>query len=390
MNIGIFSDTYQPQTNGVVISMTMLRNELKKRGHNVFIFASNDPHLENDEEDVFRFPSIPFAFSPNLRVSVAYPPKLLFKIHSCKLDIIHTQTEFPMGILGKLVSEAARVPMIHTYHTMWEDYVHYMKARIFTPKFAKTYSRVFCNRADIVIAPTEKTKNSLLEYGVSRPIEIVPTGVDFSGFIPELAPAEQRAETRATLGIDEHCPVVVFVGRIAKEKSIDVTIHAFANILKKIPDAHLLIVGGGPSEDELKNLCGELEISKSVTFTGLVPWSEVGKYYRAGDVFMTSSITETQGLTYIEAMAAENIVVAKYDKSVDGVVENDKTGFIFETNEEAADVLFKALTLSDKSKITSSAKEKIRMLSSERFAESVEEIYNIGLENQKTLKDKHD
>ncbi|GHV38942.1 glycosyl transferase family 1 [Clostridia bacterium] len=390
MNIGLFTDTYYSQVNGVITSMNMLRKELTEMGHEVFIFACGSGAENNpDDERIISFPSMSLSFLPNLRISLVYPPKHLIKIRSCKLDIVHTQTEFPMGILGKLVSEAARIPMVHTYHTMYEEYVHYVKGRMFTPQFAQTYSRVFCNRADIVIAPTEKTKASLLDYGVLRPIEVVPTGIDFSPFSPELAPENESDKLRESFNIPKDAPVVVFVGRLAREKSLDVTINAFAELNKIIPSAKMLIVGTGPAEDELKALCADLNIAPHVIFAGVKKWCEIGAYYRLGDVFMTSSVTETQGLTYIEAIASGTVVVAKKDRSVDGLIDHGKTGFLFENDRDAAQTLINAVSLSDKSAVAKAALNRISGFSSRKFAQSAEEIYNLAIENNNTLKRAH-
>ena len=387
MNIGIFSDTYYPQINGVVTSIRMLEEELTKRGHKVFIFTTTDPQAKQPQQRVFRLPSMPFIFLPTMRLGILYPPLLLLKIRKLKLDVIHSQTEFPIGIFGKIVSEFIRKPIVHTYHTMYEDYVHYVaKGHLISPKMAQGYSRLFCNRADIVIAPVEKTKESLKKYGVKKPIEVVPTGIDFEPF--RKFDAGDVSELKKELGLNETDPIVLYLGRIAKEKSVDVILKQFPLLLKKIPEAKLVIVGDGPYRSALNELAVKLEINESVIFTGAKPWDVIGKYYKLGDIFITASTSETQGLTYIEAMAAGTPVVAKSDRSVEGVLIDGETGYSFTNDDEAAEVMFRALTdVEGREKITEAAFKHIEFLSSNHFAESVEKIYFKAIELPKVSKE---
>ena len=160
MNIGIFTDTYFPQLNGVATSVQTLRRELEKKGHQVYIFTPYDPRQQQETDDhIFRLPSMPFIFVKNYRACFVCPPHILRKIHQLKLDIIHTQTEFSLGFLGKLISKTCGIPMVHTYHTMYEDYVHYIAGgHLISAEGAREFSRIFCNTAMAVIAPTKKNR----------------------------------------------------------------------------------------------------------------------------------------------------------------------------------------------------------------------------------------
>ena len=377
MNIAIFTDTYAPQINGVATSTRMLEKELIRRGHNVYIFTVSDPNATETFPNVFRMPSMPFVFLPSHRFALLYPPKLMLKMRSLKIDIVHTQTEFPLGIFGTVVSGFLKAPQVHTYHTMYEDYVHYVaKGHLITPKMAQQYSRIFCNRARAVISPMEKGRESLLEYGVERPIRVIPTGIDFEPFSREKYTQEELDETKRGLGLNLTDPIVISIGRVAKEKSIDVILRQFPKLLEKMPAAKFLIVGGGPVLEELKALAAQLGISESVICAGPQPWDTIGKYYQLGDVFTSASTSETQGLTYIEAMAAKVFVCAKNDKCIEGVVIDGETGYCFEEEETLADVLYKALADADKrAEMVEAAYANIRHMSSQNFAASVEALY---------------
>ena len=379
MNIGIFTDTYHPQINGVVTSIRMLEKELTKLGHRPFIFTTTDPNATPVNSNVFRLPSMPLTFLPTHRVAILYSPALMFKMKSLRLDIIHTHTEFPLGIFGKLMSEIYRIPMVHTFHTMYEDYVHYvLNGYLITPKMAQRFSRVFCNRANVVIAPVDKTHKYLKEIGVNRLIKTIPTGLDFTPFAIENFSQGELARTKMELGIGLDDPVIISIGRVAKEKSLDVLISIMPRLLERLPETKLVIVGDGPQKAELQQMANFLGISRSVIFTGARPWDTIGKYYQLGHVFATASTSETQGLTYIEAMASKVPVVVKKDPSFEGLIKHGETGFIFENTQDAADVLYYALVNREQAaKTAERGFEVIQPLSARQYALNVEKVYKL-------------
>ncbi len=393
MNIGIFTDAYYPQVSGVVTSTIILKNELARLGHNVTIITVGHPDVEEEEEGIIRLPSIPFFLLPSQRVGIIYSHKIMNKIKKLELDIIHTQTEFSAGLFGRIVAKRLDIPVVHTYHTMYEDYIHYVSRGIMlkpASEFAKKVSKLYCRDCSAIIVPTIKVRDALEQYGLRRRIEVIPTGVNIepfkrSNYDKELIKAEKKA-----FGIDETQPVVLIIGRLAKEKSVGVIISSMKELTKKIPNCKLLIVGDGPERENLETLAKDLGIKESVVFIGEKPWSKIGKYYQMGDVFVGASLTETQGLTFAEAMAAEIPVVAKYDKNLDGIIQDKINGRIFHKDEDLAEILFQMLT--DKEQCALMAKnayDKIEPLSAKCFGESVEKVYmevekqNYMLQNEK-------
>lgn len=369
LKIGIFTDTYSPQINGIVTSVVTLKAELERRGHTVYVFTAKDPASQKQAR-VYRLPSLPFVFEPQLRAAYVYPPRLLYKIRKLELDIVHTHTEFSVGVLGKLVAEFIGKPYIHTYHTKYEDYAHYIINGRIVRKIARQFSSFFCNRADVVVAPVASTRDSLVSYGVSRTIEVVPTGLDFRPFVE----AVEEERLREELGIPQDARVVLFVGRVAKEKSIDVLIQAMPKLLECVPEAVLVVIGNGPIIGQLTGLADELGVARAVKFLGGRPHSSIPRYYKLGDVFATASTSETQGLTYYEAMASGLVVVAKKDGSNDGVLVDGENSYVFQEDQELPQVLAKAL-LEEAGHIRARAMETIRPLSSEIFGQAMEEIY---------------
>ncbi len=369
MNIGIFTDTYSPQVNGVVSSILTLEKELRKQGHNVYVFTISHPDAKEQSNYVYRIASLPFIFLKDHRVGILYSNRLVRKIKRLKLDIILSQTEFSLGIFAKLVSKKLSIPIVHTYHTMYEEYMHYISKGIdFSPKIARKYSKSFCNGVDGVVAPTKKTERLLRSYGVKKPIRVIPTGIDFSPLDKNNYSQEEIMNLKQVFDIPLEDPIILFVGRVAKEKSIDVIIRALQLLVLRVPEAKLVIVGDGPSRLELDELATQLGIQDSVIFTGMQPWNTIGKFYQIGDIFVSASVTETQGLTFAEAMAASLPVVAKEDESVAGLIRNDYNGKLFHSEEELAVILEELIKNSEyRVMLGQHAEHSVKPLSAEVF-----------------------
>ncbi len=379
MNIGIFSDTYFPQLNGVATSIRTLATVLENRGHNVYIFTPSDPrcHEGYDTLNVIRVPSVPVHFVRDYRAGYVFSPFLAKKIAELELDIIHTQTEFCLGVLGRFISTTQGIPLVHTYHTMYEDYVHYIGGgRIISKEMARDFSSIYCNSSTAVIAPTRKTEQLLKSYGVTKPISIIPTGINTSNFRKDKFKPEEILELRQSLGLAADTPVIVSIGRIAKEKSIDVVIGALPKLIEKLPELKMVIVGEGNEIENLSKFADSIGVGSHVMFLGGRPWEEIGKYYQLGNVFCSASVSETQGLTFAEAMAAGVPVVAKRDECIENIIDDNVTGMLFDDNEDLPDLLYRILTDKDLSERLSTASVKaMESLSVETFADSVEHLY---------------
>ena len=392
MNIGIFTDAYYPQVSGVVTSTMILKSELIRLGHSVTIITVTHPDVE-EMEGVIRLPSIPFFLLPSQRVGVIYSRKIMNKIKKLDLDIIHTQTEFSIGIFGRIVAKRLDIPVVHTYHTMYEDYMHYVSRGIMikpASELAKKITKLYCRDCSAIIVPTIKVKDALWEYGLRRSIDVIPTGVNIEPFKRSNYNERLINDEKKALGISETQPVVLFIGRLAKEKSVDVIINGMKELIKKIPNCKLLIVGDGPERENLQAIAMEMGLEKTVVFAGEKPYADIGKYYQLGDVFVGASLTETQGLTFAEAMAAKIPVVAKYDKNLDGIIEDEVNGRLFYKDEELAEILSQVLTNKEEAMLmVKNAYDGIELLSSTCFGENVEKVYmevekqNYMLQNEK-------
>ena len=391
MNIAIFTDTYFPDINGVASSVYTLSAELKKRGHNVYIFTVSDPAspLSKDEEeeiaDVYRFPSIPIVFLKPKRAASPFSIRILRLIRKFKIDIIHTQTEFFMGYMARGVATPFRIPLVHTFHTMYEDYLHYIaKGKLITPSMARQYTRSFCNSASAIIAPTGKTADFLNRCGVKKPIFVIPTGIDFTPLAKEKHTEEETLALKKKHHLDPSWPIVLCLGRVAKEKSLDMGIQAIPALLKKLPEAHLVIIGSGPDRKALEELSESLGIRQNVIFLGAVPYPEIGSYYRLGDVFLCCSNTETQGLTYYEAMAASIPIVARKDECIRRIIRDRVDGRLFDDPGTIPGILYEVLTDHTTAELYArNAIAAVTSYSAPTFAERVEDVYIHTIERRR-------
>lgn len=391
MNIGIFTDAYYPQINGVVISTQILKDELEKLGHHVTIITVSDPNIEEDQENVLRLSSIPFAILPNFRIGKFYSRRVMKAIKSLNLDIIHTQTEFSLGIFARIVAKQLNIPIIHTYHTMYEDYTHYFspkKMEKAAKKMTQKLSCYLCQTVDNLIVPTEKVEHKLMDYGFQKEINVIPTGVNLRPFEASYYKHTHISELKKSMGFSTEDKIILFVGRIAKEKSIDIILNALPKTLEATPHVKFLVIGDGPELNRLKEMTASLNLNETVVFAGKKPWADIGQYYQLADLFVSASTSETQGLTYIEAMAARKPVIAKYDTNLEDIIEDGVNGRFFYDNDELSAMMSTILNDNMTAEyLSTNAYETAKQLSSVKFGESVQNLYykTLGISNQQMM-----
>lgn len=386
MNIGLFTETYYPEINGVANSVYILKKELEELGHTVYVFTTTTPGAPEYEYNVFRVPSLPCIFITERRVGLFYQPKLASIIKKLNLDLIHTHTEFSLGIFGRIMARELKIPTVHTYHTIYEDYTHYITHFKTLDKRAKAFVRIFtkvcCNTVEQVVVPTEKVKELLLKYSVFKDISVIPTGVDLKKFNPKLYKEEDIKVLKDEYGIKAEDKVLLYVGRISKEKNIAEIIDAMPEYMKQRPNVKFLVIGGGPEMEQLKEQVKDAGLSSQIIFTGPKPWDEIGLYYQLGDVFVSASQSETQGLTYIEAMAAGVPVVAKQDKCLDDILEEGYNGYSF-IDKEGLITGLESIFYSDSNiPYGINAMNKMKKYSTEEFAANMVRLYEEIMERQ--------
>lgn len=370
MRIGVFTDTYVPDTNGVVTVIRMMEHYLRAAGHEVIIFAPSHPDYTEDSPWVYRFPSIPAIVYPHLRSAIVANPRAFRLIRT--LDIIHTQDPFAIGMLGFFAARLIGIPHLHTYHVLYADYRRYLPRPIRpSQRMVERLSRAFCNRCDAVIAPSTPIKEELIRYGVVVPIYVLPYGVDTAEF-----EREPLHNVREELGIGDSA-LILHVGRLAMEKNIEFVLRAFEILRRHRHDAKLVVVGDGPRAQDLRVLAKALGISSHVIFTGYIPREKLIDLYLQADLFVTASKTETQGLVVVEAMAAGLPVVALRAMGVVDLVIHGETGFLVQenTDEFAQSCLLLLEDRSLRAYMSKKAKERAQYISAPNSTKKLLEIY---------------
>ena len=261
MIIGIFTDTFYPEVNGVATSCLNLYQQLQKRGHTVHVYAPKCKGWEALQSDTVHYlESAQFILLKDR--NVAFPGMgTIRQALDMHFDVVHTNSEFVMGFLGTYIARHTGCVRVHTYHTVWEDYTYYVTHGLgdnTAKSFAKKYSEWWCDRFDRVIVPTAKTENLLRQYGVEAPIDIIPSGMDLERFSPERHSAEEKAATRVECGIPEGKRVLLNIGRLAKEKNIEKILRVFPELHKRCPDVQLVIIGEGPLRQELQEQAAQI------------------------------------------------------------------------------------------------------------------------------------
>lgn len=389
MRIGIFTDAYTPYVNGVTTSVLMLKKGLENKGHKVYIITVNPDNMHyalDSTGTILRIPGIPIGIY-DYRLTGIYPIKALRQIKKWKLDVIHSQTEFGIGTFARIISKQYNIPLVHTYHTMYEDYVHYITHGYFdktSKKIVEYLTLFYCDKTITeLIVPTKKAWELFKEkYMVDRNVHIVPTGIDIDRFRPENNKKINIEKERKKLKIDKDDFIITFIGRIAEEKNIVFLLDNLKVIIKDCPKLKFLVVGDGPDLEKYKEYSKELKIENNVVFVGKVPWTDISKYYLISDIFVTASKSETQGLTVIEAMAAYLPVVCINDESFNTTVIDNLNGKIFEDGNQ----YIKCITelYNDKkllNRLRKGAKNTAEMHTIKYFAERVLDVYNIAIKN---------
>lgn len=392
MRIGLFTDTYPPYINGVSTSVFMLKKALQAKGHQVYVVTVSDNAIKYQFEEnnhVIRIPGLPTGIY-DYRLSRIYPVSIINKIKKWKLDVIHSHTEFGVGIFARLLAKQLNIPLVHTYHTAYEDYLHYITKGYFdrsSKKILEYLTTFYCDTtATELIVPTQKTYDLFKgKYHFDRNIHIIPTGIEVDRFYKENINMKKVTELKKKFSILKDDFVILFVGRLAEEKNIEFLIEAQKDLNKKYKNIKLFIVGDGPDREKYEKLATKLKIKDNVVFTGKVPWEEIPCYYQFADVFATASLTETQGLTVIEAMAGEVPPVCMDDEAFKTIVVSELNGYLFKNKKEYRNQI---ITLYEhpeiRKRLANQARVQAEHCSSKHYAESVLEVYERAIKNKKS------
>ncbi len=336
LKILITTDLYTTETNGVVTSVRNLFDELTANGHDVKILTISDNLHSHKDGAVYYIRSVPLkVVYPDLRMPVSYRHKLIQEIIDWKPDVVHSQCEFFSYQFAARISRITGAPIVHTYHTLYEQYLtsYVVPSKRLGDYLAKVLSRARLKRVKTLVAPTLKVEHTLEGYGMKAPISVVPSGISLEQHHQRLTP-QQRQEKRRALGIADDDQVLLNLGRLGGEKNLGELMELFAEAREQNDHLKFLIVGDGPAREDLEKQARKLGVAENVIFTGMVEPSQVQNYYQLGDVFVSASTSETQGLTYIEAAANGLPLLCRQDDCLADVLEEGQNGYEYTSAED--------------------------------------------------------
>ncbi len=383
MKILLATDLYEPNISGIVTSVRILEEHLKKMGHDVKIMTLSNPLCTRSDDHIYFLPSFNASlFYPGVRIVYPYRRRIVGEIAGWKPDIIHTHCELSTFAYSCCVTARTHTPIVHTYHTVYEDYVNYFPltghlVRRMLPFLVGLVAR----QTKVMIVPTKKVTHILDRYRVKIKTVVIPSAINECFFRDH--DCRSREAIRSRFGISDEELVYVYLGRVAKEKNITELLD-FA-CTDALPEGKILIVGDGPYRKTLERYVKKCGLADRVIFTGMVKPNEVPGYYLAGDIFINASLSETQGLTYLEAMACGLPILCRYDPCLDGVIVNGENGFVYETKEEFA-AYAKRLMESGRLRAETGerAKETVReRYTPESYASACEKLYLEVLQESK-------
>lgn len=347
LHIGMFTDTYTPQINGVVTSVRGLSYTLRELGHRVTIIAPSHPE-QVEEEGVFRLRAVDYLPIPEQRMILPPSPRKLQKMVNMRFDLIHTHGAFTVPLVGLTLAKALDIPLVHTYHTRMRDYIHYYPWYPYisalsephrwymTPQISSSIRRRldrntmrvsgqfdtwFANRCTHLITPTKIIADEMKDMGVLPPISVIPNGINLK--------ALRTPQTDPFIALDiPKGQRLLTVSRLGREKSVDILIDRLKLILAQRSDVHLVILGDGPDRPLLEAQAQRLGITQHVHFMGYVLPQQVGAFYQHADVFVFASVTETQGMVALEAAACGLPVVARAEGGIANSVAHGVAGYL--------------------------------------------------------------
>jgi glycosyltransferase involved in cell wall biosynthesis len=305
LRVGLFTECYRPIINGVVASVDSLVRALRDGGHGVFCVTPRIPGYHERDREIVRVPSLPLPTPTAYRLTVPLLSRRTIDEVLSGASVVHTHSPFITGWMGLRLARRLRVPLVFTYHTQLEQYVHYLpfEPRL-TRRAARRLTRMYANAADAVVVPTRAMEQRLRGLRVTRPIVVVPSGIDVARF----SSGRRDPELRDRLGIPQASPLVLCISRLGREKNIELALAAFARLRRD--DAHLLLVGDGPEREALEAFARRTRAARRIHFAGALPNERLPGVYASAEAFVFPSLSETQGLVLAEALAAGLPIVA--------------------------------------------------------------------------------
>ncbi len=329
LRVGMFSESFHPVQNGVTTSLLTLVSALRARKHHVFVFAPAHQQQQQSEANVLRFPSFVSVFNRDYPLAYPFFPRIALASHfaDLRLNVVHTHTPFVLGLTGARLAGQHRLPLVTTFHTLYSRYSHYMPLlpENATQLLIEKYLPWYYNRCSQIICPSVVASRELRKLGVEQPIEVIPSGIPTPS--RETVSASARSLARRRIGLEDNTPLLLYAGRLVREKHVDWLLEAFAGVRNAMPEARLALAGCGAEEEDLHARAYALGLNESVLFLGAQPRTELDSLYASADVFCFPSPSETQGLVIGEARAAGTPCVVMDAGGAPETVQHGEDGF---------------------------------------------------------------
>jgi 1,2-diacylglycerol 3-alpha-glucosyltransferase len=382
MRIALFTETYLPYTNGVVTHVKILKEGLEKLGHEVLVVCADvDTRRHYIKDGVLHCPGRSFKRFYEYGLASPISTTRLRYIKRFNPDIIHIHNEFGVGFSGAMIAKILKKPLVYTLHTMYDEYLYYVAPRPFIPIVRKTshqYLRFLARGTMAITGPSKKVEEFFKECGVKKMVNVIPNPVELDIFEPDNIDPGKKHEFRKKYNIEDDVTLACFCGRLGKEKSVDVMLNFWAETVKPTDKLKLLIIGDGPSKESLEKQAKKLGIDEMVIFTGKVMHDDLPPYYASCDCYITTSLSDTNSISMLEAMATGLPVLHLYDELNEGQIKPGINGFIFHDAKEMYEELIglKNKSETEKQTLHFSVRDSVKQSGAENLANYLLTIYN--------------
>ena len=298
----------------------------------LIVTADSKAHTHYLKDNVLHCPAHNLKRIYNLDLASPVSRTRLKYLREFRPDIIHVHNEFSIGLSGMAIAKILKVPLVYTLHTMYDDYIYYIAPKPLIPltkKLSHRYFRMFPQNAAVVTGPSKKCQEYTYEIGSDKKVEVIPNPVELDAFAPQTSTPQQRAQIREQYHIPQDATVACFVGRLGREKSVDVLLRFWAQEMKPQDNMRLLIIGDGPEKEPLEQLAQQLGITDTVIFTGKVLHPDLPPYIHTCDIYVTASLSDTNSISMLEGMAGGLPVLQLYDELNADQVTDGVNGYMF-------------------------------------------------------------
>ncbi|GKH47160.1 MULTISPECIES: glycosyltransferase [Anaerotruncus] len=389
MRVALFTETYLPHVNGVVTHVKSLKDGLEQLGHEVLIVtadASARRHYVSD--GVLHCPAHTSKRFYGYGVAMPLSTTRLKYVYQFRPDVIHIHNEFGIGLSGMMIAKVLRVALVYTLHTMYDEYIYYIAPQPLVPaatKFSHQYTKLFAKLAQEVTGPSKKCEEYFRKAGVYKPVNVIPNPVDLDMFDPGKIPEEKKNAFREKFGYQHGETVGLFVGRLGREKSVDLLLDYWKKTIRPEENIRLLVIGDGPCREELEEQAVRLGITDMVTFAGKVLHTDMPPYVGTCDFYITASTSDTDSISMLEGMAMGLPVLQIIDPLNEGQVRDGVNGYIFHDAKDMADKIrmLKTMPADRLSALRASARRSVQQSGAVNLAEYVLKVYNTALHKKR-------